>query len=152
MHAWLVLSKLQNSVLLLETPADLASAIDTAFIARHEEPHNATSRTVPIITIHSVIFLSSMCCGADSRAVLTSADKRLIHLWSWGKQVYSSCQNCLVFFSPPFKKSKKLWQLSVPAVCAEGAHLGFSLLLGCLKSVWNSVFLGCNFLLCASHF
>lgn len=55
-HAWFVLPKLQNSLLLLETPADLASAVDPAFIARHEELHNATSRTVCIITIHCVIF------------------------------------------------------------------------------------------------
>jgi len=31
-HAWFVLSKLQNSLLLLETPADLASTIDSAII------------------------------------------------------------------------------------------------------------------------
>lgn len=74
-HAWFVLSKLQNSLLLLETPADLAIAIDTPFITRQEELHKAASRTVPIIAIHSVTFLLLMCYCTDSRAVLTSTDR-----------------------------------------------------------------------------
>lgn len=58
-HEWIRLSRLQNWLLLLETPADLASAIDTVFIARHKELRSATARTIPIIAFHSLIFLSS---------------------------------------------------------------------------------------------
>lgn len=69
-------------------------------------------------------FLSSVCCGSDSQAVLTSFDKQLIHLWLWGKQVYSSCQNCLVFFSPPLKKVKSSGGCLSPQSVLMGHILG----------------------------
>lgn len=100
-HAWFVLSKLQNSLLLLETPADLATAIDTPFIARQEELHKATSRTVPIVAIHSVIFLSLMCCCTDFQAVLTSIDGQCIYGCGIKRVVHVGLS---FFLPPPFKK------------------------------------------------
>lgn len=120
-HAWFVLSKPQNSLLLLETPADLATTIDTPFIARQEELHKASSRTVPIVTIHSVIFLLFMCCCTDSQAVLTSADGQ--YIYGCGiKRVVQATKWSLSSSYPPLK-NEKLQQLSLQAGCAEGADL-----------------------------
>lgn len=124
-HAWFVLSKLQNSLLLLKTPADLATAIDTPFIARQEELHKATSRTVPIITIHSVIFLSLMCCCTDSQAVLTSTDRQYVYGCGMKRIVQAAKMVSLSSSLPPLKNEKP-WQLSLLAGCAERGTSLFS--------------------------
>lgn len=141
-------SKLQNWLLLLETPADLASAIDTVFIARHEELHNAASRTVPIIAIHCMILLSSTRYGTDPQT-----GGEFVRLTS-NKFICGAGVNTFVHAAKivPLNFSKK--ERKVCWACAEGAHLGSCEhnAFGFLKSTLNSVLLWYNFPLCISKF